>query len=148
MRKEDSVWVCTHMMYFQEGKTEIFDTHRRVIIQQKQQSAKTTHQQIILPFVPGLSPTLRRILNKAGHFYARSQSTKHNLVACRKARKALSRHCLVPSLRTAWDIFSEFEPCFFITHSKIRGRLAFWSLEKNDFLIFFEVFDSCSIKMI
>ena len=37
------------------------------------------------------------------------------LVACRKVRGALSHHSLVPSLRTAWDIFSVFEPCFFIT---------------------------------
>ena len=34
---------------------------------------------------------------------------------CRKVRGALSRHCLVPSLRTA-----EFGPCLFITHSNDR----------------------------
>ena len=40
------------------------------------------------------------------------------LVTCRKVRGALSHHSLVPSLRTAWDVFSVFEPCFFITTIK------------------------------
>ena len=45
------------------------------------------------------------------------------LVACRKVRGALSHHSLVPSLRTAWDIFSVFEPCFFITSINTFDRL-------------------------
>ena len=36
-------------------------------------------------------------------------------VGCSNVMGALSHHSLVPSLRTAWDIFSVFEPCFFIT---------------------------------
>ena len=60
----------------------------------------------------------------------RVKNVDWTLVACSKVRGALSHHSLVPSLRTAWDVFSVFEPCFFIT-------TIYWILSDKRFVLDF-----------